>query len=365
MPEPPLQFGTGWRPEPPSRQDFHLRHEQISELIDKLQSRARRGSRQMPRPSSVDLRRWCSPVKFQGLYNTCTSHVVTSLLEFMQNRAFGCYVPGSRLFLYQVARRMMEEDGDPGVYIRQMMGALVLVGVPPEKYWPYLDTEHTKDPRLETLPDAFCYAVAQDFKAVKYFRIDTLDSKPEEFLDDARLLLATRVPCSVGFRLFMSALKAAKKNPGLISLPETGETDVGGHAVMLAGYDDDKEIPAGSDGGKATRGAFLFKNSWGTGWGAEGYGWLPYQYLLDGLARDSWTLLQSEWVDTDGFDLGWEETLPSPPEEDCAATAGGGGAGSSAGFSLPGGPRGSSGGAAPEGGSGRRVRRPPRPVRGS
>jgi C1A family cysteine protease len=39
----------------------------------------------------------------------------------------------------------------------------------------------------------------------------------------------------------------------------------------------------------------------GTGWGENGYGWLPYEYVLKGLADDWWSLLKNEWVDTGKF----------------------------------------------------------------
>ena len=39
------------------------------------------------------------------------------------------------------------------------------------------------------------------------------------------------------------------------------------------------------------KGALRIRNSWGTGWGQEGYFTMPYAYLTDsGLAADFWTL---------------------------------------------------------------------------
>ena len=32
-----------------------------------------------------------------------------------------------------------------------------------------------------------------------------------------------------------------------------------------------------------------------------GYGWLPYDYVLKGLANDFWSLVQADFVDTDLF----------------------------------------------------------------
>ena len=64
---------------------------------------------------------------------------------------------------------------------------------------------------------------------------------------------------------------------------------MGGHAVCAVGYDDSKVIVNPSNQ-KSSKGALLIRNSWGSSWGDNGYGWLPYDYVLTGLASD-WCLL--------------------------------------------------------------------------
>ena len=74
----------------------------------------------------------------------------------------------------------------------------------------------------------------------------------------------------------------------------------GGHAVVAVGYDDKKEI-RNKYADRPTTGALLIRNSWGKDWGEAGYGWLPYDYVKNGLAEDFWSVLKKEWVDTGEF----------------------------------------------------------------
>jgi C1A family cysteine protease len=173
------------------------------------------------------------------------------------------------------------------------MGSLVLFGVPPEEYWPYNLPDYDKE------PSAFCYAFAQNYQAITYYRLDPLGLAPSALLSSLKAYLAAGLPSMFGFTVYCSYNQAG--STGKIPYPTSGEKIVGGHAVDAVGYNDDIKIKNTNTGGKATSGAVLIRNSWGTGWGEQGYGWLPYDFILNGLAVDWWSLLKNEWVDTGAF----------------------------------------------------------------
>ncbi len=158
----------GWIPDYPDIRDYTERTEEVRSLFE-----AKGARRAKEVPPSADLREWCSPVEDQGNLGSCTANAGAGVIEYYERKAFGRHLEASRLFLYKVTRNLMKSKGDRGAYLRTTMGAMVLFGVPPEDYWPYTDDEK----KFDQEPSAFCYAFAQSYQTIKYFRHDPPGTK--------------------------------------------------------------------------------------------------------------------------------------------------------------------------------------------
>lgn len=283
------RHGMGWIPDYPDFRDYTEETLDVRSLLGKDKERKARKL-----PEKADLREFCSPVEDQGSLGSCTAHAGAGIIEYYERKAFGRHMEASRLFLYKVTRNLMKMKGDTGAYLRTTMGAMVLFGVPPEEYWPYSDDAK----KFDQEPPAFCYAFAQNYQTIKYFRHDPPGIKAEEVLNKVKTYLFKGHPSMFGFTVYNS-IEQAEKN-GQIPFPWPKERIEGGHAVVAVGYDDKLKIK-NRYGKVETTGALLIRNSWGKNWGDDGYGWLPYEYILRGLAKDFWSILRKEWIDTGQF----------------------------------------------------------------
>lgn len=297
------QYGLGWLPDYPDFHDFHINSDKIGDKQRKLGQNlsikemiSKVGvddPKKVKLPKQVDLREWCSPVEHQGKIGSCTANAGVGMVEYFERRAFGKHIDASRLFLYKTSRNLLRQSGDTGSYLRTTMQAMVLFGIPPEEFWKYDVDNFDKE------PSAFCYSFAQNYQAICYYRLDSVGVESNDLLTRIKANLVAGLPAMFGFTVFSSIVEAQQN--GCIPYPTKTDHSVGGHAVMAVGYDDSITITPKAPHAKPTQGAILIRNSWGTEWGQAGYGWLPYDYILNGLALDWWSLMKNEWIDTGQF----------------------------------------------------------------
>jgi C1A family cysteine protease len=240
----------GWVPDLPDQRDYQ--YAAPIEVIGAL-------------PAQVDLTSACPPVYDQGQLGSCTANAIGGAIEFdqiKQNLA-PIFVP-SRLFIYYNERAMEGTvNSDSGAQIRDGMKSVGTLGVCPEDTWPY------NIANFEVKPTDACYQDALQHKAILYQRVT-------RNLAQMKGCLASGYPFIFGFTVYASFESAQVAQTGHAPMPHHGEQVLGGHAVLAVGYDDANQW-------------FIARNSWGTGWGMQGYFTLPYAYLLDpNLSSDFW-----------------------------------------------------------------------------
>jgi C1A family cysteine protease len=213
-----------------------------------------------------DLRRKCPPVYNQGKLGSCTANAIAGAFEFALLRDNMPDFKPARLFLYWNERRMEGHvDKDAGAEIRDGIQSLNTVGICPETMWPYDITN------FATKPSDDCYAAAQFDRCIESKRV-------EQTLPQLRAAIHSNLPVSFGFNVYSSFESEEVAKTGEMAMPANAEQLLGGHAVLMVGYDDAKKC-------------VIVRNSWGAEWGDAGYFYMPYAFLTDASqCSDFWTV---------------------------------------------------------------------------
>lgn len=213
----------------------------------------------------VDLRPKCSPVVDQGQLGSCTANAIASgLREYYLITNGEPLTRLSRLYLYWHERQI---EGtiyqDSGAYIRDGMKVLASIGVCPEADYPYDINNFTNT------PDGNAEGHAGQFRIKEYHRIKALN--------DLKAALSQGQPVVIGIPVYESFESQSVAETGIIPMPKPTEQLLGGHAILIVGYDDDK-------------GYAIVRNSWGEGWGDKGYCYIPYTFFTKYASDiDMWT----------------------------------------------------------------------------
>lgn len=218
-------------------------------------------------PAKADLRRHCPAVYDQGQLGSCTGNAIAAAVQFdrMKQKLTPDFIP-SRLFIYYNERVIEGTVGtDSGAQIRDGIKVVATEGAPPENDWPY-DIE-----KFTAKPPRTVFRTALKDRAVQYQRL-------VQNLNQMKGCLASGFPFVFGFTVYESFESPDVARTGVVPMPESSETVLGGHAVLAVGYDNAHQ-------------RFIVRNSWGESWGMKGYFTIPYAYLSDrGLASDFWTI---------------------------------------------------------------------------
>jgi C1A family cysteine protease len=305
---------------------------QLNDLRDEPYRVKLPGSFLVALPTSCDQRGICSPIEDQGALGSCTANAFAGIIEANERRAAKALMPTaknaqvavsninvsasgiitflttvtpppapaptptptpaptpapktlievSRLFEYYATRKIEGTTGeDSGATIRDTIKAGAQYGIINEKTWPYNVSQFAVNPPSDV------WTAAASHKITSYHAITDGD------LATMKSVIVSGYLVEFGFTVYDYFLTADMAAKGFLPLPGRTESVQGGHAVDLVGYDDNMISPFNT----ASKGAFLVRNSWGTGWGVSGSGyfWMSYDYVKNtSLCSDFWVVQSS------------------------------------------------------------------------
>lgn len=204
------------------------------------------------------------PIFDQGALGSCLANALKAAMYIGSQGK----VDLSRLQLYMCSRAIdgLSLTSDTGDTVRGGMKAISKYGVCKESIWPYVINNFAR-----LAPSS---AFVSTYKLNNY-----IYTAIQQDLSHLKTSLSLNLPIVTGILVYASFESTSATKTGIIPMPNTKtETILGGHAILLVGYNDTTQY-------------FKFQNSWGSGWGDKGYGYIPYNYILNtGLTNDIWNM---------------------------------------------------------------------------
>jgi C1A family cysteine protease len=209
-------------------------------------------------PPVLDLSAGFGPVLDQGQLGSCTANAIAGAIQYDQIRQGIANFTPSRLFIYYGERAIEGTVGeDAGADIGDGIQVVSTLGAPPESDWGYADdpTTFTEMPPPTAYADGLKNLVTQSAAVPQ---------------DETQLKAVMNLgfPIAFGITAFPELESDEVMQSGILPMPADGEQPIGGHAIILKGWDD-------------SLGVFGWRNSWGSKFGLNGFGTIPKSYVLN------------------------------------------------------------------------------------
>lgn len=206
----------------------------------------------------LDLTSLMTPVRNQGSEGSTVGFAVAAALEYQIRKQLNEQVIISPRYIYHYAQLEAGRDphSDTGAFVRDAIEVLRTKGAVSEDTWPYRPGDVKSDPP-EKLKTATRYKISESYQV--------------NGVEEVKRALQRYGPVVGGISVFPSTFAYRS---GVIPAPLPDERPQGATAICIVGYDDDRQ-------------AMKFRNSWGTQWGEEGYGYFSYDYV-EKFLTDAW-----------------------------------------------------------------------------
>ena len=213
-------------------------------------------------PARISFRQYCPIPYSQGNVSTCVGwaaaygalstqlNIQMGITNYMHKwaRAFDPY------FIYSFIKQENDLWCQNGTSLADALVVLEQYGCKPIVWDPWLKcNEYTNTFNEFTLKLASQYKI-EDSKAVP----------KDDIVTNTKMALNSKLPVLVGVYLTESFMKGSVLGNGVWS-PKAGEKMLGGHAMCVIGYDNNKN-----------GGSFEVMNSYGKEYGDNGFVWIPY-----------------------------------------------------------------------------------------
>lgn len=209
-----------------------------------------------PLPRKYNIPEKPTPVRSQMKEGACVGFALAvGVKEYQEQIDYKRFVALSPRYIYEEAKKISGHKS--GTTLKAAMQVVKSKGVCEEMYWPYrVPQVISKDSKADEN--------AAKYKVRTYARITNLRQLKGSLVQFGPILIGVKVYKSIH----------NIKSDGIVPTPNkmwpSNWKPIGGHAVCVVGYDDDRQL-------------IKFKNSWGPEWGEKGYGYFSYKYLQSNL----------------------------------------------------------------------------------
>ena len=229
---------------------FGVLQQAVSSSIESLQA-----------PQSTSMRDKIRSVYDQGQCSSCTANAIAQAYRMISpDKAF----EPSRLYIYY-KERLIESGSqnmtDSGADAQDGLTWIKEKGVASEAVWPY-DLSN-----IEISPPASADVNAESHKLSTIVSLNS-NTTSTNLLTSLKSTLLASHPVLIGVELYTSFMSDTVAATGIIPMPNASEELIGGHELLIIGFDDTKE-------------QFQVVNSWGNMWGDSGFCYFPYSYITN------------------------------------------------------------------------------------